>query len=175
MATTTTTKVAEAISLLSDVLSAEVAASQHFLDDDEDETVALEDHEELKSLAEDFAGENYDGLEEVQSDLQTAVESDDDEQWNGGWDSDDDDDDDEDDDEDSDSDDTADDEDADDAQPTDEEKIEALMQAGEDLQLQIEEHEQTIEDLKTTMQAVLDNVNTLVTAAETFRDQVEEY
>ena len=91
MATTTTTKVAEAISLLSDVLSAEVAASQHFLDDDEDETVALEDHEELKSLAEDFAGENYDGLEEVQSDLQTAVESDDDEQWNGGWDSDDDD------------------------------------------------------------------------------------
>ena len=168
MATTTTTKVAEAISLLSDVLSAEVAASQHFLDDDEDETVALEDHEELKSLAEDFAGENYDGLEEVQSDLQTAVESDDDEQWNGGWDSDDDD-------EDSDSDDTADDEDADDAQPTDEEKIEALMQAGEDLQLQIEEHEQTIEDLKTTMQAVLDNVNTLVTAAETFRDQVEEY
>ena len=56
MATTTTAKVAEAISLLSDVLSAEVAASQHFLDEDEteEETVAIEDHEELKNLANDY-------------------------------------------------------------------------------------------------------------------------
>ena len=37
MATTQTTKIAEAISLLSDVLSTEVAVSNHFLEDDEEE------------------------------------------------------------------------------------------------------------------------------------------
>ena len=170
--TTTTSKIAQAISLMSDVLSTETAVSQHFLDidDTEEETVALEDHEELKNLANDFATENYDGLEEVQSDLQTAVGSDDDDAvW--GFDDDDEEDDDEED-EDSDSDDTNND---DETEPTDEEKIKALLLAGEELQDKIDEHEQTIKDLKNTMETALDNINTLATAAETFRDQVEEY
>ena len=45
MATTTTIKIAEAISILSDVLSIEVAAAQHFLDEEEaaEETIDPED------------------------------------------------------------------------------------------------------------------------------------
>ena len=88
-----------------------------------------------------------------------------------GFDDDDEEDDDEED-EDSDSDDTNND---DETEPTDEEKIKALLLAGEELQDKIDEHEQTIKDLKNTMETALDNINTLATAAETFRDQVEEY
>ena len=172
--TSTTTKVAQAISLMSDVLSDEVAVAQHILYAEENDRIECADeHEELKNLANDFAGENYDGLEEVQSDLQTEVGSDDvdvNPYW--GFDNDDDDDDDDDEKEDSDSDDTA---DADKAEPTDEEKIEALISTNSELEDKIAEHEQTIQDLKNTMETALDNINTLVTAAETFRDQVEEY
>ena len=169
--TSTTTKVAQAISLMSDVLSAEVAVAQHILDVEENDRIeCADDHEELKNLANDFATENQEGLEEVQSDLQTEVGNDDDDNPYFSFDDVDDDDEDEDDEEDNDSDstDSDDNDDADKAEPTDEEKIEAL----ED---KIAEHEQTIKDLKNTMETALDNINTLVTAAETFRDQVEEY
>ena len=167
--TSTTTKVAQAISLMSDVLSAEVAVAQHILDAEENDRIeCADDHEELKNLANDFATENQEGLEEVQSDLQTEVGNDDDDNPYFSFDDDDNDDDEDDEDNDSDSSDSADNDDADKAEPTDEEKIEAL----ED---KIAEHEQTIKDLKNTMETALDNINTLVTAAETFRDQVEEY
>ena len=45
MASTTTIKVAEAISLLSEALSIEIAATQQFLEDDEtaEETISYED------------------------------------------------------------------------------------------------------------------------------------
>ncbi len=167
--TSTTTKVAQAISLMSDVLSAEVAVAQHILDVEENDRIeCADDHEELKNLANDFATENQEGLEEVQSDLQTEVENDDDDNPYFSFDDDDDDGEDDEEDNDSDSTDSDDNDDADKAEPTDEEKIEAL----ED---KIAEHEQTIKDLKNTMETALDNINTLVTAAETFRDQVEEY
>ena len=166
--TTTTSKIAQAISLMSDVLSTETAVSQHFLDidDTEEETVALEDHEELKNLANDFATENQEGLEEVQNDLHTAVGNDDDDNPYYSFD---------DDDDDSDNSDSNDTDDADKTELTDEEKIEALLAGGVELKDKIDEHEQTIKDLKNTMETALDNINTLVTAAETFRDQVEEY
>ena len=170
MSCTTTTKIAQAISLMSDVLSTEAVVSQHILDAEENDRIeCADDHEELKNLANDFATENQEGLEEVQSDLQTEVENDDDDNSYFSFD-DDDGEDDENDEEDNDSDssDSADNDDADKAEPTDEEKIEAL----ED---KIAEHEQTIKDLKNTMETALDNINTLVTAAETFRDQVEDY
>ena len=177
--TSTTTKVAQAISLMSDVLSAEVAVAQHILDAEENDRIeCADDHEELKNLANDFATENQEGLEEVQSDLQTEVGNDDDDNPYFSFDDDDDDDeDDENDDEDNDSDssDSDDNDDADKAEPTDEEKIEALLTAAAELEDKIAEHEQTITDLKNTMETALDNINTLVTAAETFRDQVEEY
>jgi TATA-binding protein-associated factor Taf7 len=178
--TSTTTKVAQAISLMSDVLSDEVAVAQHILYAEENDRIECADeHEELKNLANDFAGENYDGLEEVQSDLQTEVGSHDvdvNPYW--GFDDDDDDDDaedDEDDDDEKEDSDSDDNDDADKAEPTDEEKIEALISTNSELEDKIAEHEQTIQDLKNTIETALDNINTLVTAAETFRDQVEEY
>ena len=175
--TSTTTKVAQAISLMSDVLSAEVAVAQHILDAEENDRIeCADDHEELKNLANDFATENQEGLEEVQSDLQTEIGNDDDDNPYFSFDDDDDaDDDDEDEDSDSDTSDSDDNDDADKTELTDEEKIEALLAGGVELEDKIAEHEQTIKDLKNTMETALDNINTLVTAAETFRDQVEEY
>ena len=175
--TSTTTKVAQAISLMSDVLSDEVAVAQHILYAEENDRIECADeHEELKNLADDFAGENYDRLEEVQNELQTEVGSDDvdlDPYWKFDNDNTDDDDDDADDEnEDSDSDDNN---EATEAAPTNEEKIESLVQAAAELDDKIAEHEQTIKDLKNTMETALDNINTLVTATETFRDLVEEY
>ena len=49
------------------------------------------------------------------------------------------------------------------------------MQAGTELQDQIEEDERTIEDLKTTVRNALDTISGLVIAADTFKDQIEEY
>ncbi len=171
--TSTTTKVAQAISLMSDVLSAEVAVAQHILDAEENDRIeCADDHEELKNLANDFATENQEGLEEVQSDLQTEVGNDDDDNPYFSFD---DDDNDDDEDNDSDSSDSDDNDNADETELTDEEKIEALLAGGVELEDKIAEHEQTIKDLKNTMETALDNINTLVTAAETFRDQVEEY
>jgi len=178
MATTTTIKVAEAISLLSEALSIEIAATQQFLEDDEtaEETISYEDYEEFKSLVNEFTTENYDGLEEVQNDLQIAVGTVGDSTLRWPYDE-------EDEDEEDEEDDTPDDFAAGDApasvadssEPTDEEKIESLMQAGTELQDQIEEHEHTIEDLKTIVRNALDTISGLVTAAETFKDQIEEY
>ena len=186
MATTTTSKIAEAISLLSDALSTEVAASQQFLDDEDEASVPAQTHEELKTLVEDFAAENLSGLEEVQSDLQVAVGDEDDNEddedlfatasWSYGTDADEDDDDDAEDEEtdadDTDADDSADD---DETQPTDEEKVDMLIAAGDELQEQIDEHENTIEDLKNTIKGSLDIINELVTSAEGFHSQAEEF
>ena len=172
MATTTTAKIAEAISILSDALTIEVAHREAPVFED-DVPVPAQTHEELKTLVEDFATENLAGLEEVQNDLQTAVgnedEDEDDEQW--GW-SDDDSDSDDSDDEETDTDDNDDD---DEAQPTDEEKVEMLVAAGDELQEQIDEHENTIKDLKNTIRVSLDVINELVTAAESFHSQSEEF
>ena len=173
MATTTTAKIAEAISILSDALTIEVAHREAPVFED-DVPVPAQTHEELKTLVEDFAVENLAGLEEVQNDLQTAVgnedEDEDDEQW--GW-SDDDSDSDDSDDEETDTDDS--DDDDDETQPTDEEKVEMLVAAGDELQEQIDEHENTIKDLKNTIRVSLDVINELVTAAESFHSQAEEF
>ena len=172
MATTTTSKIAEAISILSDALTIEVAHREAPVFED-DVPVPAQTHEELKTLVEDFSVENLAGLEEVQNDLQTAVgnedEDEDDEQW--GW-SDDDSDSDDSDDEETDTDDSDDD---DETQPTDEEKVEMLVAAGDELQEQIDEHENTIKDLKNTIRGSLDVINELVTAAESFHSQSEEF
>ena len=172
MATTTTSKIAEAISILSDALTIEVAHREGPVFED-DVPVPAQTHEELKTLVEDFSVENLAGLEEVQNDLQTAVgnedEDEDDEQW--GW-SDDDSDSDDSDDEETDTDDSDDD---DETQPTDEEKVEMLVAAGDELQEQIDEHENTIKDLKNTIRVSLDVINELVTAAESFHSQAEEF
>ena len=174
MATTTTSKIAEAISILSDALTIEVAHREGPVFED-DAPVPAQTHEELKTLVEEFATENLAGLEEVQNDLQTAVgnedDDEDDEPW--AWNTDDDD---------SDSDDTddeetdTDDSDGDDeSQPTDEEKVEMLVAAGDELQEQIDEHENTIKDLKNTIRVSLDVISELVTATENFHSQAEDF
>ena len=174
MATTTTSKIAEAISILSDALTIEVAHREAPVFED-DVPVPAQTHEELKTLVEDFSVENLAGLEEVQNDLQTAVGNEDevydDEPW--AWNTaDDDSDSDDEDDEETDTDDSDDD---DEAQPTDEEKVEMLITAGDELQEQIDEHENTIKDLKNTIRVSLDVINELVTAAESFHSQSEEF
>ena len=179
---TTTTKVAEAISLLSDVLSKEVASSQHSLDDSDD-TVSSEEHDDLKSLAEDFATDTQESLEGLQNELEAIVDSDDDDDeavdyWSYDEDDEDDDDDESDDGEvdiagvpgEREPDDPADD---DETEPTDEVKIDMLTLAGAELEEKIEVHEQTIEDLKNTMSSVLDSVNTLLDVTNTFNDAVD--
>ncbi len=170
MATTTTAKIAEAISILSDALTIEVAHREGPVFED-DVPVPAQTHEELKTLVEDFATENLAGLEEVQNDLQTAVgnedDDDDDEPWS--WPVADDDTDDEE----TDTDDS--DDDDDETQPTDEEKVEMLVAAGDELQEQIDEHENTIKDLKNTIRVSLDVINELVTAAENFHSQAEDF
>ena len=62
--TTNTTKIAEAISLLSTVLSSEVAQINHPFDNEE-ETDSLEDYDDLKELAEDYANELNNDLEKT--------------------------------------------------------------------------------------------------------------
>ena len=175
MATTTTSKIAEAISILSDALTIEVAHREAPVFED-DVPVPAQTHEELKTLVEDFATENLAGLEEVQNDLQTAVgnedDDDDDEPWSWPV-ADDDSDSDDEDDEETDTDDSVDDDDE--TQPTDEEKVEMLVAAGDELQEQIDEHENTIKDLKNTIRVSLDVINELVTAAESFHSQAEEF
>ena len=178
MATTTTSKIAEAISLLSDALSTEVAATQDFLDDAPEETVPAEIHEGLQSVVEDFTTEILGGLEEVQTELQTAVgsEDDDDDGAPGYWPADIDDEEEEDEGADDSDEETTETTDTDDeTAPTDEEKVETLVAARDDLQEQIDEHENTIEELKTTLGVCLDGINDLVQKSETFRDQAEEF
>ena len=74
MATTKTTKIANAISLLSDVLSDEVAEENHFLED-EDDSVPVEDHDALREAANDFITTQISELEDIQMELQGAVDA----------------------------------------------------------------------------------------------------
>ena len=74
MATTKTTKIANAISLLSDVLSDEVAEENHFLED-EDDSVPVEDHDALREAANDFITTQISELEDIQMEMQGAVDA----------------------------------------------------------------------------------------------------
>ena len=95
MATTQTTKIAEAISLLSDVLSTEVAVSNHFLEEEEEETVSTDDYNQVMDSAVEFATAQLQVLETLKHEIEDEVGSDD---WTvDGWDVDDDDEDDDDD------------------------------------------------------------------------------
>ena len=183
MATTTTSKIAEAISLLSDVLSKEVDTGSQFAD--EDDSVSVEDHDDLKGIAEDFATDTQISLEEVQGELQAIVDAGDDD-IDYAWDSEDDTDDEDDEDSEEPDDphngeftvatvkvDISDTED-DDTEPTDGEKIDMLVAAGAELEEKIDEQDQTIEDFKNTIRSVLDNVDTLIDATHTFNDALDD-
>ena len=175
MATTKTTQLADAISILSSVLSTEVAEGNHFLDD-EDDAVSAEDHEELKEAATDFISTQLVDLESVQSDLQglvadiTPSES----LWDDGEEDDEEDDDDNDDDE-SDTDSGEEESDDDDVEPTDGEKLDALIAAGEELEDKIELLEGTIVALTESLESALTAVDSLVEDAEAHQLELEAY
>ena len=170
MATTTTAKVAEAISLLSDVLSTEVAVSNHFLEDDEEETVSTDDYNQVMDSAVEFATAQLQVLETLKHEIEDEVGSDD---WTvDGWDVDDDDDDVgngtvvvEGDSEESTEEETP--------EPTDEEKVAALTTANEELADQIAELEAEKEGLTQTLKSALDSVDELIDATEAQQTYME--
>ena len=180
MATTKTTKIANAISLLSDVLSDEVAEGNHFLED-EDDSVSLEDFDEVKDSASNFVTDQINGLEsikhEIEDEIGTGAAFD-------AWDMEDDEDDEDEYEEDDvgngtvvvegESEDEAD-EAAEDAAPTDAEKIESLIVAGEELEDKMAELEAEKEVLKNALTSVLSGVDDLIDGAETHQTEIEAY
>lgn len=174
MATTQTTKIAEAISLLSDVLSTEVAVSNHFLEDDEEETVSTDDYNQVLDSAVEYATAQLDVLELLKHEIEDEIGTDD---WaDTRWDIDDDDEEDEDDvgngtvvvegesEEDTEEETT---------EPTDEEKIAALTTANEELADQIAELEAEKEGLKQTLRSARDSVDELIDASEAQQTYME--
>ena len=176
MATTKTTKIAEAISLLSDVLSTEVAEANHFLEDEE-EMVSSDVYEEAKETARTFVIDQVDVLETVKHEIEDEVGS---SEWpNTGWEIEDDDDEEDDDvgngtvvvgD---DSEDSNEDEAEAPAEPTDEEKVNALTTANEELADQIAELEAEKEGLTQVLRSVLESVDELIDSAEAHQTQME--
>ena len=176
MATTKTTKIVEAISLLSDVLSTEVAEASHFLED-EDDTVSSDDYEELKEAATSFVDDQVDVLETVKYEIEDEIGS---TTWpNEGWEIEDDDDDEEDDVGngtvivDGDSDESSEEEEETPAEPTDGEKVNALTTANEELTDQIAELEAEKESLTQVLRSTLDSVNELIYSAGVQQAQME--
>ena len=94
--TTNTTKIAEAIGILSSVLSDEVAATKHFVEDDEteeldlDEFVTVDEYEELKEAATDPIPVILTDLDTMKANIGLVVDvSDDDCSWvDDEWDTD---------------------------------------------------------------------------------------
>ena len=175
MATTKTTKIAEAISLLSDVLTTEVAEANHFLED-EDDTVSSDVYEEAKETARTFVIDQVDVLETVKHEIEDEVGS---SEWpNTGWEIEDDD---EDDDDvgngtvvvDDDSEDSNEEQAETPAEPTDEEKVNALTTANEELADQIAELEAEKEGLTQVLRSALESVDELIDAAEAHQTQME--
>ena len=174
MATTQTTKIAEAISLLSDVLSTEVAVSNHFLEEEEEETVSTDDYNQVLDSAVEFATAQLQVLETLKHEIEYEVGSDD---WTvDGWDVDDDDDEDdvgngtvvvegEGESEESTEEETP--------EPTDEEKITALTTANEELADQIAELETEKDVLTQTLKSALDSVDELIDASEAQQTYME--
>ena len=174
MATTQTTKIAEAISLLSDVLSTEVAVSNHFLEEEEEETVSTDDYNQVMDSAVEFATAQLQVLETLKHEIEDEVGSDD---WTvDGWDVDDDDDEDdvgngtvvvegEGESEESTEEETP--------EPTDEEKITALTTANEELADQIAALETEKDVLTQTLKSALDSVDELIDASEAQQTYME--
>ena len=173
MATTNTTKIANAISILSDVLSTEIAEENHFLEDEED-TVSSDDYEDLRDDATDFASTQAISLEAIKHNIEDEVGATDDNTDWPDWDV-------EDEDDvgngtvvvDADEEGNSEEESETPAEPTDEEKIASLTTTPEELTDQIGELEAEKEGLRQTLRSVLDDVNELIDSTETYQLQIE--
>jgi len=170
MATTQTTKIAEAISLLSDVLSTEVAVSNHFLEEEEEETVSTDDYNQVIDSAAEFATAQLEVLETLKHEIEAEVGT---SEWpNTGWEIEDDEDDD--DDVGNDTIDESNEEEAEaPAEPTDEEKIITLTAANEKLADQIGELEAEKHGLTQTLKTALESVDELIDAVEAHQTYLE--
>ena len=169
MATTQTTKIAEAISLLSDVLSTEIAVSNHFLEEEEEETVSTDDYNQVIDSAAEFATAQLEVLETLKHEIEAEVGT---SEWpNTGWEIEDDEDDD---DVGNDTIDESNEEEAEaPAEPTDEEKIIALTAANEKLADQIGELEAEKHGLTQTLKTALESVDELIDAVEAHQTYLE--
>lgn len=94
--TTNTTKLAEAIGIISSVLADEIAQTKHFVEVDDDETVSSDDYEELKELITDAFPDFITEVDSIKEDIDLVVDIEDPDE-DDDWDDDDDDDEDEDD------------------------------------------------------------------------------
>jgi len=168
MATTQTTKIAEAISLLSDVLSTEIAVSNHFLEEEE-ETVSTDDYNQVIDSAAEFATAQLEVLETLKHEIEAEVGT---SEWpNTGWEIEDDEDDD---DVGNDTIDESNEEEAEaPAEPTDEEKIITLTAANEKLADQIGELEAEKHGLTQTLKTALESVDELIDAVEAHQTYLE--
>jgi len=169
MATTQTTKIAEAISLLSDVLSTEIAVSNHFLEEEEEETVSTDDYNQVIDSAAEFATAQLEVLETLKHEIEAEVGT---SEWpNTGWEIEDDEDDD---DVGNDTIDESNEEEAEaPAEPTDEEKIITLTAANEKLADQIGELEAEKHGLTQTLKTALESVDELIDAVEAHQTYLE--
>lgn len=71
--TTNMTKLAEAIGIISSVLSDEVAQSQHFVDVDDDDTVDVDEYNELKEIITDGIPDVLTDIETIKAEIDAAV------------------------------------------------------------------------------------------------------
>jgi len=71
--TTNMTKLAEAIGIISSVLSDEVAQSQHFVDVDDDDTVDVDEYNELKEIITDGIPDVLTDIETIKAEIEAAV------------------------------------------------------------------------------------------------------
>ena len=164
--TTNTTRLAEAIGIISSVLADEVAQTQHFVDleDDEEDTVAVSDYDDLKEIITDGLPDIMTDIENIKTEIEAASEldgtGDDDDDDEVDWD--------DEDDEDEDEDGNAGDGDTeDDVEPSDAEKIDMLVTAGEEL-------EEANERLSAALDSASEQLGYLYTAVETLQDEVEQ-
>ena len=141
--TTNTTKLAEAIGIISSVLADEVAQTQHFVEVDDDETVSSDDYEELKELITDSFPDFITEVDSIKEDIDLVTDGDDDDDW-----------DDEDDDLDGD-------DNSDESEPTDQEKMDMLIIAGTELQENNDQLTETLRSVHASLGELEDSLTNL--------------
>ena len=177
--TTNTTKLAEAIGLLSTVLSSEIAQTNNpFEVEDDDETVALETYDELKDTTENFNEEVSNDLEVIRGEISDCLEWENDDalanDWSEKmWDDDDVDTETEGEEESTSEESTGEENTTDESSSDDEAKI--IEQAIEEAQTRIAELESSNEKMKAVLENVAEGVNDLIELSNNFNSEVEAY
>ena len=156
--TTNTTKLAEAIGIISNVMTSEINQMNHSVGNEE--TVPADDYDDLKDLAENFNSEVVNSLEAIQGELDACLE------WETGdpepnekiWDV------------------AVEEEATDDTEESDtSEESEDTEPPTEDPTERIAELELTVKRLVGVLESVSETVNDLYSTNETFEEDLGEY